>query len=146
MLNKKLILLSVIALLILGLATGCGSSEKAAAPAPSAPAKTPSGMPNEDPMPIAQDLERKLNDTVAKIKEGKIGEAKIIMVEAVKTKDRLSVHITDTRTKDTLNSTVKEANEAVNASPADAKSTEAKIGSAVTVLKQAMVQLQGHKH
>jgi hypothetical protein len=146
--NKKLILLSLVAMLVLAVATGCGSSDKQASKSatPAATAKSASSMPNEDPQPIAQDLERKLKDTASMVKEGKWAEAKLIAVEALKTNDRLIVHVTDARMKDTLKKSVTDANGAVNASPADQKSAEAKIAAALDALKQASVQLQGHNH
>jgi hypothetical protein len=145
--NKKLILLSLVAILVLAVATGCGSSDNQAAKlAPATTAKPATSMPNEDPMPIAQDLERKLKDTGTMVKEAKWAEAKIIAAEALKTSDRLNVHVTDARIKDSLKKSVNDVNEAVKASPADQKSAEAKIATALETLKQATVQLQGHQH
>lgn len=141
----KIITLTLVALLTLVLIAGCGSSNSPA-PAPAAPQKASNSMPNEDPKPIAQDLERKLQDTAAKAKEGKWADAKIIAAEAIKANDRLVVHITDTQMKDALIKSVKEANEAVSASPADQKNAEAKINTALNNLKQANGQLQGHSH
>ena len=144
--NKKLIVLSLVALFIMVLVTGCGSSDnQAAKSAPATAAKPASSMPNEDPMPIAQDLERKLKDTGTMVKEGKWAEAKIIAAEALKTNDRLIVHVTDARMKDSLKTSVNDVNEAVKTS-ADQKSAEAKVSTALEALKQAKVQLQGHKH
>jgi hypothetical protein len=97
-------------------------------------------------MPIAQDLERKLKDTGTMVKEAKWAEAKIIAAEALKTSDRLNVHVTEARIKDSLKKSVNDVNEAVKASPADQKSAEAKIAAALETLKQATVQLQGHQH
>lgn len=144
--NKKMIVLVFILLLTLGLAAGCGSSEKQAAPAPAAPAKTASSMPNEDPVPIAQDLERKLKDTSARLQEGKPGDAKLIMAEAVKTQERLIVHVTNAKTKEALAGAVKGANAALTASPADTKAAETNLATAQSVLKQAITELQSHKH
>lgn len=143
--NKKLILVALIVLLVMFLAAGCGSSSnQSAAPAPAAPAK--SAMPNEDPKPIAQDLERKLKDTGLKVQEGKWGEAKIIAAEMIKTNDRLIVHITDAKMKELLQKSVKEASDAVNISPANQKNAESKILVALEALKQANAQLQNHTH
>ena len=144
--NVKLLSLALIAILSLVLQAGCGSASTQAPAAPAAQQKAAGSMPNEDPKPIAQDLERKLQDTAAKVKEGKWSEAKIIVAEAIKTNDRLVVHITDTKLKDALSKSVKEVSEAVSASPADRKSTEAKIDAALNNLKQANVQLQSHSH
>lgn len=145
--NKKLILLSMVALLSLTVATGCGSSEKqATTPATSAAAKSAASMPNEDPGPIAKDLERKLKDTLTMVKEKKLAEAKVIMAEALRTHDRLTVHITDARVKENLKKSIIDVNEAVKASPADQKGTEAKIAAAFEAIKQANDQLEGHKH
>lgn len=139
----KMFLLALIAILTLALLAGCGSSNNSA-PAPAAPQKASNSMPNEDPKPIAQDLERKLQDTAAKVKEGKWADSKIIAAEAVKTSDRLVLHITDTRMKDALSKSVKEVNDAVSASPTDQKNAEAKINSALNNLKQANSQIQSH--
>ncbi|MDF2501866.1 MAG: hypothetical protein K0Q77_2580 [Anaerosporomusa subterranea] len=145
--NKKMILLSLVAILVLAVATGCGSSEKQVSKsAPSTAAKSTSSMPKEDVQPIAQDLERKLKDTGTMVKEGKWAEAKLIAAEALKTNDRLIVHVTDARMKDSLQKSVTDVNGAINASPADQKSTEAKIATALEVLKQVSVHLQGHNH
>lgn len=146
--NKKLILVSMVAILVLSIAAGCSSSseKQTKVAAPAAASKSAAAMPNEDPMPIAQDLERKLKDTATMAKESKWPEARIIAAEAVKTNDRLIVHITDTRLRDALRKSVNDVNEAVKASPADAKNTEAKIAIALENVKQAGVQLQGHKH
>lgn len=145
--NKKLIMLSLAALLIMSLVAGCGSNEKqankAAAPAT---AKSASSMPNEDPMPIVQDLERKMKDTGAMAKEGKWAEAKLIAAEALKTNDRLTVHVTDARLKDSLKKSVSEVNAAVTASPVDQKAAETKVLAALELIKQASVQMQGHQH
>ncbi|KYZ74895.1 hypothetical protein AXX12_15040 [Anaerosporomusa subterranea] len=145
--NKKLILLSLVAILVLAVATGCGSSDKQTSKsAPSTAAKSASSMPKEDVQPIAQDLERKLKDTGTMVKEGKWAEAKLIAAEALKTNDRLIVHVTDARMKDSLQKSVTDVNGAVNASLADQKSAEAKIATALEALKQVSVQLQGHNH
>ena len=144
--NKKMILLSVVAILVLAVATGCGSSDNPAKSAPSTAAKPASSMPNEDPKPIAQDLERKLKDTATMIKEDKWAEAKVIAAEALKANDRLIVHVTDARMKDSLKKSVSDVNEAVKASPADQKSADDKVSIALEALKQANVQLQGHNH
>lgn len=145
--NKKLILLSLVAILVLAVTTGCGSSDKQASKsAPATTAKSASSMPNEDTQPIAQDLERKLKDTASMVKEGKWAEAKLIAAEAVKTNDRLIVHVTNARMKDSLKKSVTDVNGAVNASPVDQKTAEAKIATALDTLKQASVQLQGHNH
>lgn len=143
--NIKMLALAILAVLSLVLLAGCGASSNTPAPAPAAQQKTASSMPNEDPKPIAQDLERKLQDTAAKAKEGKWADAKLIAAEAVKTHDRLTVHITDVKTKETLSKSVKEVNEAVSVSP-DQKNAEAKINAALNNLKQVNVQLQGHNH
>lgn len=142
--NVKLLSLALIAILSLVLLAGCGSSNTQAPATTAAQQKAASSMPNEDPKPIAQDLERKLQDTAAKVKEGKWSDAKIIAAEAIKTNDRLVVHITDTKMKDALSKSVKEVSEAVSASPADQKNAETKIAAALSNLKQTNVQLQGH--
>lgn len=145
--NKKLILLSVVAILVLAVATGCGASDNQAAKSGASTAVKPaSSMPNEDPKPIAQDLERKLKDTATMIKEGKWSEAKLVAAEALKTNDRLIVHVTDARMKDSLNKSVKDVFEAVKVSPTDQKAGEAKVSIALDALKKATVQLQEHNH
>ena len=145
--NKKLILLSLVALLVMAVAAGCGSSSKQETKtAPAVTAKPATSMPNEDPMPIAQDLERKLKDTGTMVKEGKWAEAKIITAEALKTHDRLTVHITDPRMKDSLKQSISDVSSAVSASPADQKAVEAKIAAALETVKQASGQLKDHKH
>lgn len=146
--NKKLILIAVVSLFVLALAAGCGSNDKQASQAaPNTAAKSAAtSMPNEDPAPIAQDLERKLKDTGTMVKEGKWAEAKIIAAEALKTNDRLIVHVTDARMKDSLKKSVADVSGAVSASPADQKNADAKIAAALEAVKQASAQLQGHKH
>ena len=145
--NKKLILVSLVAILVLSVVTGCGSSGKqATTTAPATTAKPTSSMPNEDPTPIVQDLERKLKDIGTMVKEGKWAEAKVITGEAMKTNDRLIVHVTDAQLKDSLKKSVADVNGAVSVSPADQKAAEAKVIAAIGVVKQAGAQLQGHKH
>lgn len=145
--NKKFILLSMVALFMLVVVSGCGSNEKqpakTAAPTNASAAHS---MPKEDVNPIMQDLERKLKDTASMVKDGKWAEAKLIAAEAMKTNDRLSVHIADVETRDSLKKSVTDVIGAVNASPADQKSAETKITVALDVLKQAVAQLQGHNH
>lgn len=145
--NKKIFLLSLVATLLLVATTGCGSGDnQAAKPAPATTAKTASSMPNEDPVPITQDLERKLKDTGTMINENKWAESKLIVSEALKTTDRLSVHITDPRMKEQLMKSVQAVDAAVKASPADQKSAAAAVSTALEAVKQAAIQLQGHKH
>lgn len=145
--NKKILLLSLVAILLLVVTTGCGSGDnQAAKPAPATTAKPASSMPNEDPGPIAQDLERKLKDTGTMINENKWAEAKLIVSEALKTTDRLSVHITDPRMKEQLRKSIQAVDAAVKASPADQKSAAAAVSAALEAVRQAAVQLQGHKH
>lgn len=145
--NKKRILLFLVALMVTGLAAGCGAGNKQAAPnAPPAAAKPAASMPNEDPTPIAQDLERKLKDTGAMVTAGKWAEAKLIAAEALKTNDRLLVHVTDARMKEHLRQSINDANAAVNASPADQKSAAAKVTAALEAVQQASLQLRGHQH
>ena len=145
--NKKLILLSLVALLVMSVAAGCGSSSKQETKTPpTTAAKTATSMPNEDPLPIAQDLERKLKDTGKMVKEGKWTEAKIIMAEALKTHERLTVHITDAMMKESLKKSVSDVNSAVSTSPTDQKAAEAKVIAALEMVNKASVQLQGHQH
>ncbi|MDU4962450.1 MAG: hypothetical protein E6X17_17480 [Sporomusaceae bacterium] len=143
--NKKTVIFSLALILLLTIVSGCGSSgDQAAKPQPSQQAA--SSMPNEDPLPIVADLTRKLNDTAAMVKAEKLPEAKTIAAGALKTHERLTVHITDAKLKTTLAASVKAVSEAVNADPVSRPAAEARLAEALAAVKQAGEVLKDHQH
>ncbi|EGO64832.1 hypothetical protein [Acetonema longum] len=148
-LNLKKAVFSLAAIFALtAVAGGISAGRQPVLPATSSVAQAAHGhghsMPNEDPLPIAQDLERKLKDTGAIARAGQWANAKLVAAAALKTRDRLLVHITDTRLNQELQQSVQEAHDAVLAS--DKTAVEAKVAAALQVLAEAKAQLQNHTH
>lgn len=139
---------------VLALITGCGSSEKQAAPqAATGQAADHKGMdmsnmsmPKEDPMPIMKTMDQQLQDVMKQVKAGQTMEAQKTAGLLASTTEKVMPHMMDDGLKDSLRSAALDIKNTANSGKMDPSAMEGKVKAMQEIMKQTTTHLQTMKH
>jgi|GEM_PF-855551 len=142
---------------ILALVTGCGSSDKQAAPqAATGQAVDHKGMdmsghesmsmPKEDPMPMMKDMDQQLQDLMKQVKAGQTMEAQKTAAQLASTTEKIMPHMMDNGLKDSLRSAVGDIKNTVNSGKMDPSAMEGKVKVMQEMMTKTTAHLQTMKH
>ncbi|MBP2625511.1 MAG: hypothetical protein H6Q68_222 [Firmicutes bacterium] len=155
--KSKLVLGILSITVVLALVTGCGSSEKQAAPqAATGQAADHKGMdmsghegmnmPKEDPMPIMKIMDQQLQDLMKQVKAGQTMEAQKTAGLLASTTEKVMPHMMDNGLKDSLRSAAGDIKNTVNFGKMDTSAMESKVKAMQEIMKQTTTHLQTMKH
>jgi len=140
---------------ILALVTGCGSSEKPAAPA-AQQASDHKGMdmaghenmamPKEDPMPIMKTMDQQLQDLMKQVKAGQTMEAQKTAGLLASTTEKIMPHMMDNGLKDSLRSAAGDIKTTVNSGKIDASAMDSKVKAMQEIMTKTTAHLQTMPH
>jgi len=138
---------------ILALVTGCGSSEKQAAPAAQSASQQPAGhegmnmsMPKEDPMPIMKTMDQQLQDLMKQVKAGQTMEAQKTAGLLASTTEKIMPHMMDNGLKDSLRSAAGDIKTTVNSGKIDASAMDSKVKAMQEIMTKTTAHLQTMPH
>ncbi len=148
--NSKVIVGILSMMMALALVTGCGSSEKQAAPQQPA-SQQASGhegmsMPKEDPMPMMKDMDKALQDVVKQSKAGQMMDAQKSAAQLVSTTEKIMPHMMDAGLKDKLRKAAADIKDSVNSGKTDLSALEGKAKAMQEIMQQTTTHLQSMSH
>jgi len=155
--KSKVILGILSTTVILALVTGCGSSEKQAAPqAATGQAVDHKGMdmsghenmsmPKEDPMPIMKSMDQQLQDLMKQVKAGQTMEAQKTAGLLASTTEKIMPHMMDDGLKNSLRSAAGDIKTTVNAGKIDTNVMESKVKAMQEIMTKTTTHLQTMSH
>jgi uncharacterized protein YceK len=153
--KKSKVMVGILSIMVaVALVTGCGSSEKQAAPQQSTSQQASSdgmdmagmSMPKGDPMPMMKDMDQQLQNLMKQVKAGQTMEAQKTAAQLASTTEKIMPHMMDNSLKEKLRSAAGDIKNTVNAGKIDPSDMEGKVKVMQEIMKQTTTDLQTMKH
>ena len=153
--KKSKIVVGILSMsVVLALVTGCGSSEKQAAPGlqPTASQQAAGhdgmnmSMPKEDPMPMMKEMDQQLQDLMKQVKAGQTMEAQKTAGLLSSSTEKIMPHMMDNGLKDSLRSAATDIKTTVNSGKIDASTMESKVKAMQEIMAKTTAHLQTMQH
>lgn len=142
---KLLMIISAITVTTIAFA-GCGKSDTTTPVQNSAPAAANFVMPNEDPSVFIKDMNQTITNIKEQTKLNKLEDAKRAAAELIVLNEKLSVHITEAKTKEELQQGVSAIRDEVQKPSPSQSAIEKSLQVVTNVLNQTSNQMKNHKH